>query len=48
MFHISATFLNYSVSESIEEVSEVNIVGSTIRGSIDSRHLTKAMIIEGI
>jgi hypothetical protein len=48
VFYISTTFLNYSISESIKEVGEVNIAGSTIRGSMDSRHLIKAIITEGI
>jgi hypothetical protein len=48
VFYISATFLNHSVSKSVEEVGEVNTAGSTIRGSTDSRHLTKAIITEEV
>jgi hypothetical protein len=48
VFHTSAAFLNHSVSESVEEVSEVNIAGSAVRGSTDSRHLTKAIITEEV
>jgi hypothetical protein len=48
MFYVSAIFLNYSVSESIEKVGKVNTAGSAIRGSTDSRHLTKAIITEEV
>jgi hypothetical protein len=39
VFNISTTFLNYSVSEGVDEISEIDSVGSTIRGSTNSRHL---------
>jgi hypothetical protein len=48
VFHISTIFLNYSISESVEEVGEVDTAGGTIRGSTDSRYLTKAIIIEEV
>ena len=37
MFYIATTFLDYSISKAITEVSEFEILGSTII-SIDSRY----------
>jgi hypothetical protein len=48
VFYISATFLNYGVSKSVEKVGEVNTAGGAIRGSTDSRYLTKAIMIEEV
>jgi hypothetical protein len=48
VFHISATFLNYGISESVEKVGEIDTAGSTVRGSTDSRHLTKAIMTEEV
>jgi hypothetical protein len=48
VFHTSATFLNHGVSESVEKVGEVDTAGGAIRGSTDSRHLTKAMMTEEV
>jgi hypothetical protein len=48
VFHISAIFLNHSVSESVEEVGEVDTIGGAVRGSTDSRHLAKAIITEEV
>ena len=41
VFDIVATFLNYSVSKYVDEVSKVEIVGGASRRSTNSRHLTK-------
>ena len=41
MLSIVAAFLNYSISENVDKVSKVEIAGSAIRGSTNSRHLTK-------
>ena len=41
MLSIVTVFLNYSVSENVDKVSEVEIASSTNRGSTNSRHLTK-------
>jgi hypothetical protein len=41
VFDIGTTFLNYSVSEGVDKISEVNSVGSAIRGSTNSRHLVE-------
>jgi uncharacterized membrane protein len=38
VFHIVATFLDYSVSEDVDEVGEFETSGSTV-ASTDSRHL---------
>jgi hypothetical protein len=39
MFNISTTFLNHSVSKGVNEISEIDLAGSAIRGSTNSRHL---------
>ena len=41
MLSIVTIFLNYSISENVDKVSEVEIVGSTIREGTNSRYLTK-------
>jgi hypothetical protein len=41
MFNTSTTFLNHSVSEGVDEISEFDSAGSAIRGSTNSRHLTE-------
>jgi hypothetical protein len=41
VFNTSTTFLNYSVSKGVDEISKVDSAGSTIRGSTNSRHLTE-------
>ena len=38
---IVTIFLNYSISKNVDKVSKIEIVGSTIRGSTNSRYLTK-------
>jgi hypothetical protein len=48
MFHASTTFLNYGISESVDEVGKVDIAGSAVRGSTNSRHLVKAMMIKEV
>jgi hypothetical protein len=39
VFNTSTTFLNHSISKGVDEISEIDLVGSTIRGSTNSRHL---------
>ena len=36
-----AAFLNYSVSENVDKIGKVETTGSAIRGSTNSRYLTK-------
>jgi hypothetical protein len=39
MFNTSTTFLNYSISKGVDEISEIDSASSTIRGSTNSRYL---------
>jgi uncharacterized membrane protein len=48
VFHTSAIFLNYGVSEGVEKVGEIDTASGTVRGSTDSRHLAKAMMTEEV
>jgi hypothetical protein len=41
MFDISTTFLNYGISEGVNEISEFDSAGGAIRGSTNSRHLAE-------
>ena len=41
MLSIVTIFLNYSISENVDKVNEVETAGSTIKGSTNSRYLTK-------
>jgi hypothetical protein len=38
---IVTAFLNYGISEDVDEISKVEIVGGAIRGSTNNRHLAK-------